>query len=228
MTNYRSALVLAALIGGAACADDKTPPATRPTTSNAAARPATTTTTTTVTPAGPVPAPPAASGTPQRYVQAPGSSLGFSFEQAGAQSNGVFKQFATTLDYDAGNLAASRLDVKVQIGSLDTQDKDRDTTLAGADLFDTQKYPAATYTAGSLAKGANGIEAVGKLTIRGVTKDLRVPLAIKPVGGGLELSGSVTIKRLDFGVGQGEWKSTEWVGDAVKVTYKVVLARAAR
>jgi polyisoprenoid-binding protein YceI len=207
MTNYRSALVLAALIGGAACADDKTPPAGKPAASNAATAPA--------------------ARAPAHYVQAAGSSLGFSFEQAGAQSSGTFRQFATTFDYDPDNLAASKLDVKVQIGSLDTQDKDRDGTLASAELFDAQKHPTATYTAGSLARGAQGVEAVGKLTIRGVTKDLRIPLAIKPAGNGLELSGAVSIKRLDFGVGQGEWKSTEWVGDAVKITYRVVLNKAA-
>jgi polyisoprenoid-binding protein YceI len=167
-----------------------------------------------------------AAGAVAHYVQAAGSSLGFTFEQAGAKTNGTFRQFATTFDYDANNLAASRLDVKVQIGSLDTQDKDRDGTLTSADLFDAQKFPTATYSAGSLVKGANGVEAVGKLTIRGITKDLRVPLAIKPAGTGLELSGSVTIKRLDFGVGQGEWKSTESVGDPVQITYRVVLNKA--
>ena len=116
--------------------------------------------------------------------------------------------------------------MKIQIGSLDTQDQDRNTTLAGADLFDTQKYPTATYSASSLVKGAGGLEAVGKLTIRNVTKDLRVPLTIKPAGAGLELSGAVTIKRLDYGIGQGEWQSTESVGDAVKITYKVALNKA--
>ena len=214
MTNYFSALVLTALIGGTACADDKSSSAAQPAATKPAAKPA---------PAAPATAPAAAA----HYVQAAGSSLGFTFEQAGAQNNGAFKQFATTFDYDANNLAASKLDVKVQIGSLDTQDKDRDSTLASADLFDVQKYPTAHYTAGSLAKGANGVEAVGKLTIRNVTKDLRVPLTIRPAGGGLELSGTVTIKRLDFGVGQGEWKTTESVGDAVKLTYKVVLNKAA-
>jgi len=217
MTNYRSALVLVALIGGSACADDKTPPATKPATAPkpAAAAPATA--------AHPAPT----AGALAHYVQGAGSTLGFTFEQAGAKTNGRFKQFATTFDYDANNLAASRLDVKVQIASLDTSDKDRDSTLASADLFDVQKYPTATYSAASLAKGANGIEAVGKLTLRNVTKDLRVPLTIKPAGNGLELSGTVTIKRLDYGVGQGEWKATDSVGDAVTITYKVVLNKAA-
>jgi polyisoprenoid-binding protein YceI len=215
MTNYFSALVLTALIGGTACADDKTPATAKPVAKPAAAPAA--------APASTAPA----AGAAAHYVQAAGSNLGFTFEQAGAQSNGSFKQFATTFDYDEKNLAASKLSVKVQIGSLDTQDKDRDSTLASADMFDVQKYATATYTAGSLAKGTSGVEAVGKLTIRNVTKDLRVPLTIKAAGAGLELSGTVTIKRLDYGVGQGEWKSTESVGDAVKLTYKVMLNKAA-
>jgi polyisoprenoid-binding protein YceI len=39
-------------------------------------------------------------------------------------------------------------------------------------------------------------------------------------------AGEVTIKRLDYGVGQGEWQSTEWVGDEVKLQYKVSMARS--
>jgi polyisoprenoid-binding protein YceI len=204
MTNYLNVLACATLIAGTACANDTTPPAAKP----AAAKPA------------------GATGAVAHYVQAPGSSLGFSFEQAGAVSHGTFKQFATTFVYDEKNLPASSLNVKVQIASLDTQDQDRNSTLVGADLLDAAKYPTATYAAGSLAKGANGIEALGKLTIRGVTRDLRVPLTIRTTPAGLELSGAVTIKRLDYGVGQGEWKSTESVGDPVELTYKVVLKKA--
>lgn len=162
------------------------------------------------------------------YLQAPaGSRLTFSFSQAGADNAGSFKQFATDLTYDEKNLAASKLRVKVQLASLDTQDKDRDTTLAGADLFDTQKFPTAQYVATSLARRASGgIEAVGKLTVRGVTKDLRLPITLRATAAGLELSGEVSLKRLDYGVGQGEWKSTEWVGDDVKLQYKVALVKA--
>ncbi len=165
--------------------------------------------------------------TTPRFTQAPGGSLTFSFMQAGAESHGSFRQFATELGYDEKNPTAGSLKVTVQITSLDTQDKDRDDALAGADLFDAKKYPTAQYVANSLVKRADGgLEAVGKLTLRGVTRDLRVPLRIQNAAGGVELSGEVTIKRLDFGVGQGEWKSTEWVGDDVKLQYKVPLSRS--
>ena len=41
-----------------------------------------------------------------------------------------------------------------------------------------------------------------------------------------ELSGATAIKRLDYGVGQGDWKSTEGVADEVKIQYKVALVKA--
>jgi polyisoprenoid-binding protein YceI len=163
-----------------------------------------------------------------RYVQAAtGNSLGFTFTQLDAASNGQFRKFTTELVYNEKNLPASSLTVKVDITSLDTQDGERDEALKGADLFNAASIPAATYVAKSLARNAKGgLEAVGKLTLRGVSKDLRLPLTLKPTATGFELSGQTTIKRLDYGVGQGEWKSTESVGDDVKIQYKVALVRA--
>jgi polyisoprenoid-binding protein YceI len=165
---------------------------------------------------------------PVRYVQAPsGSSLNFTFTQLDAESTGRFKSFATEFLYDEKNPAAGSLEVTIEIGSLDTQDGERDEALKGTDLFGVATWPRATFVSRSMTKNtAGGIDVLGRLTLRGVTKDLRLPIALKPTASGLELSGQTSLKRLDFGVGQGEWQSTESVGDEVKVSYKVVLVRA--
>ena len=163
-----------------------------------------------------------------RYLQAAtGNSLNFTFTQLGADSTGQFRKFTTELVYDDKNLAASSLEVKIDIVSLDTQDAERDEALKGADLFDSKTHPTATYVARTLARNSSGgLEAIGQLTLRGVKKDLHLPLALKTTTDGLELSGHSSIKRLDYGVGQGEWQSTESVGDEVKIQYKVTLVRA--
>jgi polyisoprenoid-binding protein YceI len=211
MTNYFAALTAVAALGAGACSAAETPAPAKPV----------------AAPAATAPAPRSAAAS--HYVQAPsGSKLAFSFVQAGAENQGEFKQFVTVFDYDENNLAASSLQVTVQTGSFETQDKDRNDALAGPELLDPKKFPTAQFTASSLSKGAKGIEAVGKLTLHGVTKALRVPLTIKTTVGGAEISGAATIKRLDYGVGQGDWKSTEWVGDDVKLQYKVVLTKATR
>jgi polyisoprenoid-binding protein YceI len=214
MTNYLAALLAASVLCAAACSAADSPAAAKP-----AAKPA---------PAAGIATAPASttqSALP-RYT-ATGGNLAFSFTQAGATNTGTFKQFTTELRYDEKNLAGSSLNVTVQIASLATQDKDRDDTLKSADLLDAQKYSTAQYVASSLSKSAGGgIEALGKLTLRGVTHDLKLPMTIRPVANGMELSGSATLNRLDYGVGQGEWQSTDTVGNEVKLTFKVPLARA--
>jgi polyisoprenoid-binding protein YceI len=208
MTNYRVSLAAAAVLLTGACHAADTPGTPKP----VAATPATA---------------PAPATTAPRWVQGAGSSLTFTFDQAGAASQGSFKQFNTELVYDEKSPAAGSLSVKVQIASIDTQDQERNDMLVGADLFDAQKFPTAQYTASSFARTTAGaLEAVGKLTLRGVTKDLRLPLKIVPTAAGLELSGATAIRRLDYGVGQGDWQSTEGVADEVKIQYKVVLTKA--
>jgi polyisoprenoid-binding protein YceI len=162
------------------------------------------------------------------YVQAPsGGSLTFTFDQAGAASKGSFKKFTTDLRYDEKTPAAASLNVKVEIASVDTEDQERNEMLAGADLFDAKKFPTAQYVANSFVRKADGsLESVGKLTLRGVTHDLRLPLKITRTTAGLELSGETAIKRLAYGVGQGDFQSTESVGDEVKLQYKVALVKA--
>jgi len=218
MTNYLAILGATLSLFAAAChasQDTAKPAAVKP----AAAAPASA-----ATPAATTPA----TGARPRYTQnAAKSSLKFTFEQAGALASGTFRKFTTALIYDEKNLAASSLNVRVEIASVDTREPERDAMLKDADLFNAAKYPAATFAASSLAKRADGgLEAVGKLTIRDTTHDLRLPLTLKPTPDGLELSGKTAIKRLDYGVGQGEMKATDSVGDEVKIEYAVSLVRS--
>jgi polyisoprenoid-binding protein YceI len=174
---------------------------------------------------------PIARAAPPTYRLDPAqSALSFTFTQAGASNNGEFKTFETTVVLDPAQLAASRLEVLVQIASLDTGDKDRDTTLRGNDLFDAAKFAQARFTASSITHlDANRYVATGKLTIRDVTHDLRVPFTFDTVAGArpaANMAGSIVIKRLDYGVGQGDWKSTEWVGNDVTVSFKLLLRAA--
>jgi polyisoprenoid-binding protein YceI len=158
------------------------------------------------------------------------SSLEFAFTQAGALNKGHFARFPVTMDFSADNLPASRLEVGVEVNSLDTGDKDRDDTLRGADLLSVAKFPQAHFTAAQIVKTASGFEASGKLTIRGVTRDTRVPFTFRTAseaGAAVGyMSGKVTIRRLDFGVGQGDWKATDQVGNDVTVSFMLRLISA--
>ncbi|HEY5102708.1 MAG TPA: YceI family protein [Steroidobacteraceae bacterium] len=164
-------------------------------------------------------------------IDAAKSALEFEFVQAGAKNKGRFPKLAVNFNFDAANLAAAHLDVVIDLPALDSGDKERDDTLRDADLFDVAKFPQAHFAATQIVKtAAGGYEAVGSFTLRGVVRPLRVPFTLRSAteqgASVLYMSGKTLIKRLDFGVGQGDWKSTEWVGPDVNITFTLRLVAA--
>jgi cytochrome b561/polyisoprenoid-binding protein YceI len=150
------------------------------------------------------------------------SSLTYVFNQAGAENQGRFKSFAVSFDPAAG-----RLDVSVDMRSYDTGDQQRNDTLGGKDFFDVARYPQSRFTATRIDKTPTGYEATGSLTLRGVTRTVSIPFTWRtatmqghPVG---YLSGQATLRRLDFGVGQGQWQSTDFLDDKVTIRYSLTL-----
>jgi polyisoprenoid-binding protein YceI len=159
------------------------------------------------------------------------SSLQFTFLQAGAPNTGRFPRFSVSLDYPGADPAGGRLEVAVDVSALDTGDKDRDDTLRSDDLFAVAKFPQARFSASQIVRTAAGYEAAGKLTLRGVTRDARVPFTFREadehgVAAGY-MAGKTVVRRLDFGVGQGEWKATDQAGNDVTVSFSLRLTRAA-
>ena len=151
------------------------------------------------------------------------SRLEFTGVQAGAEFKGTFHKFTAAVQFAPDALASSHFDVQIDLNSVDSQDKDRDTTIRGADIFDVAHSPTAHYVTRSFTKTATGYTAVGALTLRGVTKDVPVNFVFTPTAAGAKLEGSAKLNRLDFGAGQGDWKSTEWVADAVKISFSLIL-----
>jgi polyisoprenoid-binding protein YceI len=151
------------------------------------------------------------------------SRLEFTGVQAGAPFKGVFHQFTAAVDFDPAALATARIEVTIDMNSVDSGDKDRDGTMRGADIFDVAHFPTAHYVTRSVTRTATGFSAVGALTLRGVTKDVPIEFKFAPAAAGAGLSGTTELKRLDFGVGRGDWKSTEWVADAVKIAFSLNL-----
>ena len=151
------------------------------------------------------------------------SKIEFSGVQAGAEFKGMFHKFTAAIEFAPDALEASHFDVQIDLGSVDSMDKDRDGTIRGADIFDIAHWPTARYVTRSVVRTATGFAANGSLTLRGVTKDVPIEFKFTPGSGGARLEGGAKLKRLDFGAGQGDWKSTEWVADAVKVNFVLVL-----
>lgn len=164
-----------------------------------------------------------AAATAASYTSDPQSRLEFVGVQAGAAFKGVFHKFSANVDFAPDALASSRIDVQIDMNSVDSLDKDRDTTMRGKDVFDVAHFATAHYVTKSIAKTASGFSAIGALTMHGVTRDVPIEFQFASQAAGAKLSGSAKLNRLDFGVGQGDWQSTQVIGDAVKINFTLVL-----
>lgn len=160
-----------------------------------------------------------------QWTMQPGQSqLTFVATQAGAKFEGRFEKFEADIAFDPQSLAGARFDVRVDLRSVNTQDSERDSIIKGPDMFDVARWPTARYVADNFtAKGGGKFSAEGKLTLRDVTRVVPIEFTFEKENGGAWLKGSATLNRLDFGVGQGEWKDTESVGNEVAVRFSLRL-----
>ncbi len=155
------------------------------------------------------------------YVQAagtPGSNLAFATKYDGEVFAGTFPGFSTQLSFDPANPAAGSLDVAIPLAGARSGNSDRDSTLQGADFFDVGKFATARYTAkGFRALGNDQFAADGTLELRGVSKPVTLTFTWTP-GAQPVLKGKATVKRLDFGVGGGDWADTKTIPDETAIS----------
>jgi len=152
------------------------------------------------------------------------STLSFVGTQAGAEFEGVFQRFTSDIRFDPKDLAASQFAVTIDVKSVNSKDKERDGIIRSGDLFAADKWPTAIYVADKFTdKGGGEFIGNGKLTIRDVTREVPIEFTFQSDADGAWLKGQAKLNRLDFGVGQGEWKDTQWVANAVRVQFSLRL-----
>lgn len=140
--------------------------------------------------------------------------------------NGQFGTWTGELSLDLDNLANSSVKVEVDVASLDTKVKDRDTHLRSADFFDVEKFPKATFKSTRFEKKDDVTWRIhGDLTIRDQTHPFVIeaeyngqstsPWGQKVVG----FSASGELSRSKWGLG---WNKTLETG-GVLVSEKIKL-----
>ena len=167
-----------------------------------------------------------AAGAKSWQGDASAGALQFDAIQADAKFTGRIKAYEVRFDFDPAKPAAGRLDVTVTLASTDTADAERDEILKGAEFFWIERHPQATFHATRFLRDGKRWRADGELTLRGVTKPAAVLFTLAEQPQQLGMKGESKIRRLPFGVGQGEWQSTEWIGDEVVVRFDLKLKPA--
>ena len=154
-------------------------------------------------------------------------SLQFIGEQQGERFEGRFERFTPSIRFDATDLAASSFDVLIELASANTDNEERDEALQGEDFFAIAAFPKARFVTTAMRRvDATHFEADATLTIRDRTVAIKFPFVFEAVANGARLTAKVTLDRLAFGLGAGDWASEDDIGHQVEVRVDLELSRA--
>lgn len=85
---------------------------------------------------------------------------------------GEFQSFETDIQYDHPELSTAKVEVTVDVASIDTGNDKRDDHLRSEDFFHVSEYPEMTFTSTSITKQGDELVMVGDLTIKGITHEV--------------------------------------------------------
>jgi len=126
---------------------------------------------------------------------------------------GVFEKVSGTLNLDDKDITRSKVDVSIDVASINTNIKKRDDHLRSPEFFDAVKFPSMTFASTKVEKASKDkLKVTGNLTIKGVSKVVVLTVdgptgEVKDPWGNSRrgASAATTINRKDFGV---NWNKT--------------------
>ena len=146
---------------------------------------------------------------------------------------GSFNKYTGIVDLNETDITKSKVDVTIDVHSINTNDVKRDEHLRSADFFDAAKFPTMTFVSKKWSSAANGaLKVAGNLTIHGITRE--VVLNVEPFSQEIKdpwgntrrgTSASANINRKDFGL---TWNKAldaggAMIGDEVSIQLEVEL-----
>lgn len=152
------------------------------------------------------------------------SEIVFVSKQMGVPVEGKFKKFDAQVAFDPAKLATSKIVFTVDTGSATLGVKETDAELPKPIWFNVPKFPQATFQSTTIKSvGAGKYEVAGKLSVKGASQDVVVPVTLAQSGAATTATGAFAIKRLAFKIGENEWADTSMVADEVQVKFKLAL-----
>jgi len=163
------------------------------------------------------------------------SSVGFTVKHmVVSKVKGFFNDYTVDIVYDDKDITKSSVEVSIKTASIDTREAKRDDHLRSPDFFDAAKFPEIVFKSKRIEKSGEGFVAVGDFSMRGVTKEIKLPFTFAgvvtdPYGNTrLGLSAATKLNRQDYGV---SWSKTLdngglVVSDDVEVSIEIEAIKA--
>lgn len=135
------------------------------------------------------------------FIQFKISHLGYSWLL------GRFNNFSGNFSYDEKDPAAAKVQVTIDVGSIDSNHAERDKHLRGEDFLDVKRFPKAQFVSTEFKETDDGKAVLtGDLTLHGVTKPITID--VSHVGHGTDpwggyrrgFQGKTRFALADFGI----------------------------
>jgi polyisoprenoid-binding protein YceI len=146
----------------------------------------------------------------------PNYSLKFSTSLA----SGTFSGLKGTVTFSPADQGNSKIDVTLDATSINTGNSLKDTHAKSEEWLNTAKYPLIKFSSTAITKESDKYIIAGKLELRGVSKDVKIPATYEEKNGKGVFAGEFTINRNDYGV-RGSGMKAKMVGDNVKVNFNI-------
>lgn len=129
--------------------------------------------------------------------------VGFAIKNMGLTVDGSLKNpKVNTFIFDKDSLTNSIIDVSIPVSTINTDNKTRDEHLKQEDYFNASKYPNIRLRSVRFSTSkAGNVLGYFKLTIKDVTKDIKIPVFVTNTKDGTNFKSNFKINRLDYGVG---------------------------
>jgi len=153
---------------------------------------------------------------PKTYqIDASKSSIAFEVTHLGIlKVNGQFRDFSGVFIFDEEKLI--HLESKIEVNSINTEDKSRDQSLVDEGYLNAKEYPFIHFKSISVVNNL----ITGMLTVKGVEKNIEIPFHLTKNKDLFQIAMSTQLSRSDFNLDFGAMDGL--VGDRIQVELKIV------
>ncbi len=149
------------------------------------------------------------------------SQVVFVSKQMNVPVEGRFKRFTVQIEFDAKKPEAARAALEIDTASIDAGSPEATTEVIRKPWLHTAQFPKATFVSSAVKPlGGERYEVTGQMTIKGRTLPLTAPFTVKNQGGVQVFEGTLVLKRLDYGIGDGPWNDPDTVANEVQIRFR--------
>lgn len=122
----------------------------------------------------------------------------YSVKFTSTKMEGAFKGLKGDILFDETNLSASKITASIESATVNTGNGMRNKHAAQG--LGAEEYPTIRFESSSISKKGNDFEATGKLTIKDVTKDIKLPFTFTKTSDGGVFNGKFTVVPAEYHV----------------------------